>query len=175
MSFTGSAKFIQILRTFYAPVRPGRHEPFLVVAGPPCGTICSFHFGHGKVSPLILRLGAAATLPALFSHIGAVILQGTFLHRHARRLRVASSRALAWQFPKMISILFGPRAATETSPGDPAKRGSVTFVSVAEFWSLSGPLYFGKPPYLMKKARLNAQEGTRPQPRSEFEGASASV
>ena len=34
---------------------------------------------------------------------------------------------------------------------------------------------FWKPPCLIEKARLNAQEGTHPQPRSELEGASPSI
>ena len=113
--------------------------------------------------------------PALFPHLGAVILQRTFLHRHGRRLRVASPRGLAWQFPKILHTLFRPQPATEKSPRDPARRGSVTFFSVANFWSVSGLLYFGKPPCLIKKARLNAQEGAGPQPSSELEGASASI
>ena len=46
--------------------------------GPPCGAICAFHFGQVKVSPLILRLGAAAAFPALFPRLGAVILQRAF-------------------------------------------------------------------------------------------------
>ena len=121
-SFSGSAKYIQILRTFYAPVRPGRHEPLLVVAGPPCGTICSFHFGHVKVSPLIFRLGAAAMFPAFFPHLGTVISQLAFLHRHARRLSRASPRVLAWQFLKITCAYFWPRTGTEkgnrTAPGD---------------------------------------------------------
>ena len=152
---------MQILRTFHAPVRSGRHEPSPVVAGPPCGAICSFHFGDVKVSPLIFRLGAAAMFPAFFPHLGTVISQRAFLHGHSRRLRVASLLVSAWQFPKIISILLGPRAATEKSPGDMARRGFVTFFSVAEFWSFSGPLYFWKPPCLIKPDCLSAQEDTR--------------
>ena len=46
---------------------------------------------------------------------------------------------------------------------------------MVEIWSISGLLNFWKPPCLIESARLNAQEGTHPQPRSELEGASASI
>ena len=52
--------------------------PCLSTPGPPCGAICAFHFGQVKVSPLILRLGVAATFPALFPRLCAVILQRAF-------------------------------------------------------------------------------------------------
>ena len=94
---------------------------------------------------MILRLGVVTMFLALFPRFGAVmhLLQWTFLRRRARRLRVAPSRSLAWQFPKTIHTLVRPRADTEKSPRDPARRDSVIFFSMVDFWSVSGLLYFG--------------------------------
>ena len=69
--------------------------------------------------------------------------QTTFLHRHALRCCVASPRGGAWRFPKIISILFGPRAATEKSPGDPARRGFVTFFPWLSFGHFQAHCIFG--------------------------------
>ena len=119
----------------------------------PCVAIWAPHFCAAKVSPLILRLGAATMFPARFPHLGAVVLPRACLHRHARRLRVASPRGLAWQFLKIVRAYFRPRTGTEKSNRAPPRSISVTFfrgemlaLSMSNsFWETAMPHREGPP------------------------------
>ena len=144
---------MQILGTFCAPAQRGGHGPPLSSPDLPCGAIWSSNFCSAKVSALILRLGAATMFPARFPHLGAVVLPRAFLHRHARRLRVASPRGLAWQFLKTLCAYFRLRAGTEKSNRAPPRSISVTFfrgeilvLSMSNsFWETAMPHREGPP------------------------------